>query len=76
MHGPYRLMRHPLYLGEIVGALGLVLADVSIPKILVFLLLAVCQVYRSIPEERLLSASFTEYADYASRTARFLPGLF
>ena len=74
--GPYRLVRHPIYVGEIAALLGLVLARVTIPKILVFLLLVGCQVYRSIQEEKLLTAAFPEYADYAAKTARFVPGLF
>ncbi|MGA8128875.1 MAG: methyltransferase, partial [Syntrophobacteraceae bacterium] len=74
--GPYRLVRHPLYVAEIGSTLGLTLAGVSIPKILVFLLLVGCQVYRSLHEEKLLTAVFPEYADYAAKTARFIPGLF
>ncbi len=76
VRGPYRLVRHPLYLGEIISVVGLMLPGVSVPKILVFLLLVGCQVYRSIQEEKLLTAAFPEYADYAAKTARFLPGLF
>jgi protein-S-isoprenylcysteine O-methyltransferase Ste14 len=75
VRGPYRLVRHPIYIGEITCMLGLTLAGVSIPKILIFLLLVGCQVYRSIQEEKLLTAAFPEYADYAAKTARFLPGL-
>jgi len=76
VHGPYRLVRHPLYVGEIIQYLGLALAAMTIPKAIVVLLLAVCQVYRSIQEEKLLTETFPEYHDYASRTARFIPGLF
>jgi len=74
--GLYRLVRHPIYLGEITGMLGLVLAGVSMPKILFFLALAGCQVYRAFEEEKLLAAVFPEYSEYALNTARFLPGLF
>jgi protein-S-isoprenylcysteine O-methyltransferase Ste14 len=76
VRGPYRFVRQPIYIGEITGVLGLTLAGVSIAKIFVFLLLVGCQVYRSIQEEKLLAAAFPEYADYAAKTARFLPGLF
>ncbi len=76
VRGPYRFVRHPLYVAEIGSTLGLTLAGVSIPKILVFLLLVGCQVYRSLQEEKLLTAVFPEYADYAAKTARFIPGLF
>ncbi len=76
VRGPYRLVRHPIYIGEITCLLGSTLAGVSIAKILVFLLMVACQVYRSIQEEKLLTTAFPEYADYAARTARFLPGLF
>jgi len=76
VQGPYRLVRHPIYVGEIIQYFGLVLASVSIPKALVVLLLIVCQVYRSIQEEKLLTDTFPEYLHYASKTARFLPGLF
>lgn len=76
VHGPYRWVRHPLYLGELICVLGLTLPGVSIPRALVFLLLIGCQVYRAFEEEKLLAGAFPEYADYASKTARFLPGLF
>lgn len=73
--GPYRLVRHPVYVGEIVGGLGLVVWAASIPKTLVFLLLVGCEVYRALQEEKLLSEAFAEYPEYASKTARFIPGL-
>ena len=76
VQGPYRLVRHPIYLGEIILYFGVALAGVSVPKVIVVLLLVVCQVYRSIQEEKLLTDTFPEYLDYASKTARFLPGLF
>lgn len=76
MHGPYRLVRHPLYLGELVTVAGFVLAGVAPAKVLIFVLLAACQVYRALQEEKLLAAMFPEYEAYASRTPRLLPGVF
>jgi protein-S-isoprenylcysteine O-methyltransferase Ste14 len=74
--GPYRLMRHPVYVGEILGALGLVVWAASPEKTLVFLLLVGCQVYRALQEEKLLTEVYPEYAEYAARTRRFIPGIF
>ena len=74
--GPYRLVRHPLYLGELIGLFGIVLAGLTIPKIAVFLLIVTCQVYRAFQEEKLLADVFPEYKEYCLRTARFIPGVF
>jgi protein-S-isoprenylcysteine O-methyltransferase Ste14 len=74
--GPYKLIRHPLYLGELVGLFGIVLAGLTILKMLAFFLIVGCQIYRAIREERLLSNVFMEYKEYCSKTARFIPGIF
>ena len=74
--GPYRLVRHPLYLGELISVFGIVLAGVTIPKITLYFVLVVCQVYRAFQEEKLLSNVFPEYKKYCLKTARFIPGVF
>ncbi len=50
--GPYRWVRHPLYLGEIVSALGLALAANSYAAIGLWLALCGVQVYRALREEQ------------------------
>jgi len=74
--GPYRWVRHPLYVAELIGLLGFILVGVSILKMAAFFLIVGCQIYRAIQEERLLSNVFLEYREYCSRTARFIPGIF
>jgi protein-S-isoprenylcysteine O-methyltransferase Ste14 len=73
--GPYRLVRHPVYLGEIVAAVGLVLARPAAMMAFVVLAFAALQYWRTIYEERALSNAFpSEYPAYARRVDRLIPG--
>lgn len=74
--GPYRLVRHPLYLGEIVAMLGLVLSLGGALPFIGWLVLVALQCYRAMQEERLLDAHLPDYVAYRARTARVVPGLF
>lgn len=73
--GPYRVVRHPLYVSELIGVFGLVLAGLTVLKVIVFLILVVLQVYRAFQEEKVLTNVFPDYREYSSRTARFIPGI-
>lgn len=75
--GPYRLVRHPLYLGELVNLLGLVVAaDRWLLPLVSWLVLLGVQVIRSGYEEKVLTSAFDEYRSYAARvTHRIVPGL-
>ena len=72
--GPYRLLRHPLYAGELMTTFGIVVARPGIGAAAVLLGLAVLQVYRARQEEEVLETTFPEYRTYALRTPRFIPG--
>jgi protein-S-isoprenylcysteine O-methyltransferase Ste14 len=74
--GPYRLVRHPLYLGELAAALGIALgAQRWAPALGAWLVCLGLQLVRTAYEERSLRAEFPEYAPYAERTKRLIPGL-
>ena len=74
--GPYRLVRHPLYLGELTAALGIVVgARRWAPALAAWLVCLGLQLVRTRYEERSLRAEFPEYAPYADRTKRLIPGL-
>ena len=73
--GPYRWVRHPLYISELISTLGVILSDFTILKMCVYPVLIACQIYRALQEERLLAAEFPEYREYCNRTHRFVPGL-
>lgn len=73
--GPYRWVRHPIYLGEIVATLGVLLPVLSIFHVAIFAIFCGLQLWRTRYEELGLSATFTEYDAYRRRTARLVPGL-
>jgi protein-S-isoprenylcysteine O-methyltransferase Ste14 len=75
-NGPYKYVRHPVYLGELISILGIVLARPSTIAIAIYGLLAALLVYRSLEEEKLLVGIFPEYETYSLRRARFIPGIY
>jgi len=71
--GPYRYVRHPMYLGYILLFAGILIGALS-P--IVILLTAVCislTVWRARLEEDALTRHSGEYRDYAKRTGFLLP---
>jgi protein-S-isoprenylcysteine O-methyltransferase Ste14 len=74
--GPYRLIRHPMYLALLVTTLPLVISYYSPLRLGIWLVLLVNLLLKMRHEETLLSDRFPEYGDYISRTSRILPGLF
>jgi protein-S-isoprenylcysteine O-methyltransferase Ste14 len=74
--GPYRWVRHPLYAGEIVSSLGLVIAAGSAVAGVLWLTLCALQVYRALREEQVLLRALPGYRVYRARTAALLPGIF
>jgi protein-S-isoprenylcysteine O-methyltransferase Ste14 len=74
--GPYKLVRHPLYAGELVSALGLALAAGTLPAAILWLALLGMQAYRALREEQVLLDALPGYREYRARTAALVPGLF
>lgn len=74
--GPYRFVRHPLYLGEMVAMLGVLLPVITTRNVAIFAAFCALQLWRTRYEEEVLAATFAEYDEYRRRTARLLPGLF
>jgi protein-S-isoprenylcysteine O-methyltransferase Ste14 len=74
--GPYALVRHPLYLGEIVALAGVALQYLSPLALLLLGVQLAFQLQRMANEERVLYQAFSEYGEYMARTARLVPGLY
>lgn len=71
--GPYRLVRHPVYLGELGACSGLALASPSLFNAAILAIFLAAQIVRMGFEERALAAAFPDYAAYAAHTPRLLP---
>ena len=72
-HGPYQLVRHPLYSAHITCYLLICLPRLSLVAISVATLGIAGEFLRARHEERVLAAIFPDYRDYAKRTPRFVP---
>ena len=75
--GVYGVIRHPSYLGFLVGSLGWALAFRSALGVLLTALLIPPLLARIGAEERLLRSQFgAEYDAYRGRTSRLIPGIY
>ncbi|CAN2535935.1 hypothetical+protein [Methylocapsa aurea] len=75
-NGPYRLVRHPLYAGEILALIGIMFRYQQPTALFLTLLSIAAQLPRMYFEERVLEEAFPSYRDYAKRTARLIPGVY
>ncbi|HEX8949967.1 MAG TPA: isoprenylcysteine carboxylmethyltransferase family protein [Dissulfurispiraceae bacterium] len=73
--GIYQYVRHPLYLGESVATLGVLLFRCSKANIFLTALFIACQAFRAQLEERKLLAAFPSYWEYRQRTGAVFPKL-
>ena len=74
--GPYRFVRHPLYLTEQIATFGVFMQFASLWTALLLVVQFVFQLRRMHNEELVLSASFPEYVEYRQTTARLIPGVY
>jgi protein-S-isoprenylcysteine O-methyltransferase Ste14 len=74
--GPYRYVRHPLYLGESLSMLGLCLAMGTASALLFWAVWSGMQLARARIEEVKLARQFDDYKAYRDRTRFVLPGLY
>jgi len=72
--GPYRWIRHPMYLGEIASAMVVAVFRLSALSLAVFALFTTLQLYRSRVEEHKLTGCFgSAYSETGGRAWWFLP---
>ena len=74
--GPYRFVRHPLYLAEEIAMVGVFMQFASVWTALLLVVQIAFQLRRMHNEELVLAASFPEYGAYRRSTARLIPGIY
>lgn len=74
-NGPYRWVRHPMYLGSLVIAAGACVAGPQPWRFTAWVLLAMVLVAKARREERGLLEQFSDYADYRRGRAFLIPGI-
>lgn len=74
--GPYRIVRHPLYLFEEIASLGVLFQFFSFYTALIFVFHMFIQLQRMKNEEIVLEKAFPEYQAYKATTARVIPRLY
>jgi protein-S-isoprenylcysteine O-methyltransferase Ste14 len=74
--GPYRIVRHPGYLGLVISMLGAVFLLDSLYGLVCFFLYLILVIMRTRLEDRTLLAELPGYPEFAARTkVRLIPGL-
>lgn len=75
-HGPYKLLRHPMYLAVLLVVFALIFNDFTLGRLFAGIFLFIVLIFKLFYEEKLLLAHFKEYSDYMKTTNRFIPFIF
>jgi protein-S-isoprenylcysteine O-methyltransferase Ste14 len=73
--GPYRYVRHPIYLGGLLITAGEIALRWSPLVLALNAVFVAAQIVRLRYEEALLERAFPEYAEYRRRTSALIPGI-
>jgi protein-S-isoprenylcysteine O-methyltransferase Ste14 len=71
--GPYRFVRHPLYLCELTAAASIPISNPTLIKISLWVAAVAIHIWRIRNEEAVLTIAYPEYREYAKRVPMLLP---
>ena len=71
--GPYRIIRHPMYIAQLIAVLPLVIDYFSWYRLVAIVILLIVLLVKIGYEEKQLIAHFPEYVEYKKKTSRMIP---
>lgn len=75
-HGPYRLIRHPMYAAALLLLWASIFGHLSITGFLIGVVVTAFIMYRIFLEEELLRQKYPDYSEYAKSTRRIIPFIY
>jgi len=72
-HGPYKVIRHPMYTSIFIFAIALLAGQFDYYKLIISAILVTDLVVKMIFEEGLLCKHYPGYHDYMKKTKRVIP---
>ncbi len=74
--GPYRIIRHPMYIAQIIAILPLVIDYFSWYRLAALFILLIDLLVKIEYEEKQLVAHFPEYTEYQKKTKKIIPAIY
>lgn len=74
--GPYRLIRHPMYLAVLLVIWPVIIDHFSLLRIAAGIILTIDLIVKMLFEESLLKEQFAQYEAYMKTTKRLIPLIF
>ncbi len=73
MTGPYKIIRHPMYLSLLLTITPMIINRISTLNIVIFSIFLINLIMKMLFEENLLYKYFDDYAVYSKKSWRLLP---
>ena len=74
--GPYRIIRHPMYIAQLIAVLPLLIDYFSLYRLAAFSILLIVLLVKIVYEENQLIAYFPEYTEYKQNTFKLIPFIY